>query len=305
MVYAHIPGDGREYVVTVDHAVKTRAEDGRRIKHVDINGFMTNLPSGQETTQFSTDHASSSTSQMATILEAIEINTKVLLIDEDTSATNFLVRDARMQALVHPDHEPITPFLDRIRELYDVHGVSTILVMGGCGDYFDVANAVIMMRAFQPAVVTAEAHQIAHEQQTQRRIEAALPLTLARSRMIYLKSLDASSGKRKVKIDAKSINMLAFGQDLIDLSGVAQLVDVSQTRAVGYAIHMLRQRMNGTHIRLANTVSMIETLFAQEGLDCVAPHGKPDQHPGNFARPRPYEIAAAINRLRSACLDLE
>ncbi len=304
-VYPHIPGDGREYVVTVSHAVKTRAEDGRRIEQVDISGFITNLPFGQDTTHFSTDNASGSTSQAATILEAIEVNATVLLLDEDTSATNFMVRDARMQALVPKTHEPITPFIDRIRELYDQHGVSTILVMGGCGDYFDVADTVIMMREFQPVAMTAEAHRIANEQKTQRRMEVVSPLASVRSRMIHIDSVDSSSGKRDTKIDAKGLNHVAFGHDAIDLSGVEQLVDVSQTRAVGYAIQLLVQRTTRSRFRIADAVAMVDEIFTQEGLDCLDPYYKPGHHPGNFARPRPYEIAAAINRLRSVRLSQE
>lgn len=304
-VYPHIPGDGREYVVTVSHAVKTRAEDGRRIEQVDISGFITNLPFGQDTTHFSTDNASGSTSQAATILEAIEVNATVLLLDEDTSATNFMVRDARMQALVPKTHEPITPFIDRIRELYDQHGVSTILVMGGCGDYFDVADTVIMMREFQPVTMTAEAHRIANEQKTQRRMEVVLPLASVRSRMIHMDSVDSSSGKRDTKIDAKALNHVAFGHDAIDLNGVEQLVDVSQTRAVGYAIQLLVQRTTRSRFRIADAVAMVDEIFTQEGLDCLDPYYKPGHHPGNFARPRPYEIAAAINRLRSVRLSQE
>ena len=304
-VYPHIPGDGREYVVTVSHAVKTRAEDGRRIEQGDISGFITNLPFGQDTPHFSTDNASGSTSQAATILEAIEVNATVLLLDEDTSATNFMVRDARMQALVPKTHEPITPFIDRIRELYDQHGVSTILVMGGCGDYFDVADTVIMMREFQPVAMTAEVHRIAIEQKTQRRMEVVSPLASVRSRIIHMDSVDSSSGKRDTKIDVKALNHVAFGHDAIDLSGVEQLVDVSQTRAVGYAIQLLVQRTTRSQFRIADAVAMVDEIFTQEGLDCLDPYYKPGHHPGNFARPRPYEIAAAINRLRSVRLSQE
>jgi predicted ABC-class ATPase len=149
-VYPHIPGDGREYVVTNPHAVKIRAEDGRRVEKVDINAFISDLPYGKPTTAFSSEDASGSTSQAANIIEALEVGARALLLDEDTSATNFMVRDARMQALVHKENEPITPFLDRVRELYERFNVSTVLVMGGCGDYFDVADTVIMMRNYLP-----------------------------------------------------------------------------------------------------------------------------------------------------------
>ena len=160
-VYPHIPGDGREYVVSAPSLAKIRAEDGRRVEQVDIHAFITDLPRGRGTRDFCTDDASGSTSQAANIVEAIEAGAAGLLLDEDTSATNFMVRDARMQALVQKEHEPITPFLDRVRELYERLGVSTVLAMGGCGDYFDVADRVVMMREYRPVDVTAEAEQIA------------------------------------------------------------------------------------------------------------------------------------------------
>ena len=149
-VYPHVPGDGREWVVSDRSLVKIRAEDGRRVEQVDIGAFIGDLPQGRSTTAFSSDDASGSTSQAANIVEAVEAGATGLLLDEDTSATNFMVRDARMQALVHKEHEPITPFLERVRELYERHGVSTVLVMGGCGDYFEVADTVIRMREFLP-----------------------------------------------------------------------------------------------------------------------------------------------------------
>ena len=56
--------------------------------------------------------------------------------------------------LVVKEKEPITPFIDRVKELYDNFGVSTILIIGGSGDYFDVANHVIMMDEYVPKDVT-------------------------------------------------------------------------------------------------------------------------------------------------------
>ena len=298
-VYPHVPEDGREYVVTTEQAVKIRAEDGRRIEQVDISGFIKNLPYGQDTKRFSTDNASGSTSQAASILEAIEVGATTLLLDEDTSATNFMVRDARMQALVHKEHEPITPFVDRIRELYERHGVSTVLVMGGCGDYFDMADTIIAMQEYQPLDVTEEAQRIAREFQTQREIETTSPLSEIKSRIPVLESLDPSRGNREVKIEARSVDAVTFGREVIDLSGVEQLVDVSQTRAVGYAIYLASRRLMEGQIGLKAMVQGLVELFDDAGLDGLDPYHQGERHPGNFARPRAFEIAAALNRLRT------
>ena len=298
-VYAHVPDDGREYVVTTDHAVKIRAEDGRRIERVNISGFIDNLPYGQETVRFSTDNASGSTSQAASILEAVEAGATTLLLDEDTSATNFMVRDARMQALVHKDHEPITPFVDRVRELYEQQGVSTVLVMGGCGDYFDVADTVIMMQDYQAVDVTERAQRVAREFQTQRTIERTTPLANTEPRIPLRDSLDPSRGHREVKIDAKSVDAIVFGHEVIDVSGIEQLVDVSQTRAVGFALHLASRRFLDGQLGVNAVVQSLVRLLTEAGLDVLDPFRKDEHHPGNFARPRALEISAALNRLRT------
>ncbi len=299
-VYPHIPGDGREYVVTSHHAVKIRAEDGRRVEQVDINAFISNLPYGRSTSAFASEDASGSTSQAANIVESLEIGAQVLLLDEDTSATNFMVRDARMQALVASEHEPITPFLDRVRELFETFGVSTVLVMGGSGDYFDMADTVIMLREYLPQDVTREARQVAASYPTRRQIEVPTPLTHITQRVPLAESFDASRGKRDVKIDAKGQDMLLFGSDPIELRSVEQLVDLSKTRAIGYAIYRASQQYMDGNTTLREVLASLEAFFEEEnGLDRLDPFRRGEQHPGNFARPRIYEIAAAINRLRT------
>jgi len=210
-----------------------------------------------------------------------------------------MVRDARMQALVHKDCEPITPFLDRVRELYTNFGVSTVLVMGGCGDYFEVADTVIMMRNFIPQDVTADARRIAAELDSKRRPEPTCPIGEIKPRIPLSDSFDPSRGRRDVKIDAPRVDAIRFGDSTIDLRDVEQLVDLSQTRAVGHAIHLAATRFMDGKATLREVVGSLLEFLDQEGLDSLDPFRRGDSHPGNFARPRPYEIAAAINRLRS------
>ena len=298
-VYPHVPGDGREWVVSRRDLVKIRAEDGRRVERVDISAFIRDLPQGRNTTAFSSEDASGSTSQASNILEAIEAGASGLLLDEDTSATNFMLRDARMQALVSRQHEPITPFLERVRELHDALGVSTVLVMGGCGDYFDVADCVIMLREFRPSDATREAREIASREPSGRRMEARSALAGITQRIPLPGSFDASRGRREVKIDANDLDRIRFGSDDIDLRHVEQLVDRSQTRAVGFAVHLAAKRFMDGEATLCQVVDRLEEFFDREGLDALDPFHRPGRHPGNFARPRRFEIAAAINRLRS------
>jgi predicted ABC-class ATPase len=298
-VYPHVPGDGREWVVSAPGLVKIRAEDGRRVERVDIRPFVRDLPGGRPTDAFSSDDASGSTSQAANIVEAIEAGATGLLLDEDTSATNFMVRDARMQALVHPEHEPITPFSERIQELYDTLGVSTVLVMGGCGDYFGVADRVIRMREFRAEDATDEAHRIAASDPATRPARPKAPLASPPPRIPIAHSFDASRGRRDVKIDARARDQILYGRETLDLRGVEQLVDWSQTRAIGHAIHLATERFMDGEATLASVLDALDQLFDREGLDVLDPFHRPGRHPGNYARPRRFEIAAAINRLRT------
>ena len=297
-VHPHVPGDGREYVVTDPDAVKIRAEDGRAVTAVDISPFIRDLPGGRGTRSFHTDDASGSTSQATNIVEALEAGARVLLLDEDTSATNFMVRDARMQALVAREHEPIVPFVDRVRELHRRLGVSTILVMGGSGDYFDVADRVILMREYLPRDATEEARRIAAERPTGRRPEADEPLAAPRGRVVDPRCLDPSRGRREVKIDARGTEEIVFGTSTIDLRGVEQVADTSQLRAIGLALHLLANRFLDGRTPLPRALDMLEDLLDREGLDVLDPFHRPGRHPGRLARPRRHEVAAALSRFR-------
>ena len=298
-VYPHIPGDGREWVVSDCGLVKIRAEDGRRVAGTDIHAFIDALPAGADTHAFSTDDASGSTSQAASIIEAIEVGASGLLLDEDTCATNFMVRDARMQALVHHDFEPITPFVDHVAQLHALLGISSVLAMGGCGDYFEAADQVIMLRDYVPHDASAEAKQIARANPGERRHEIRHALEAPRPRVPVTKSFDASRGKRPLKIDVRGVDTLGYGRENIDLRGVAQLVDSSQTRAIGLAIHFASKQMMQPGKTLSEILDQLDALFDREGIETLDPYGTRGEHPGPLARPRRFEIDAAINRLRS------
>lgn len=293
-VYNHIPGDGREYVVTSPHAVKIRAEDGRMIEKVDITPFIQNLPFGKDTGKFSTDNASGSTSQAANIMEALEMGSRLLLIDEDTSATNFMIRDERMQRLVAKEKEPITPFVDKIKQLYCDCGVSTILVMGGSGDYFDVTDHVLLMDNYLPYDVTAKAREITSEHRVARAEEGGVSFGEITPRYPLSESFNPRRGKREVKIEAKSSSSILFGQTPIDLSQVEQLVDISQTRAIGDIIHYLSNKYVNKNLNLRDCISRVMRDLEEEGFDLLSPFKL-----GNYAMPRIFEVAAAINRMRT------
>lgn len=298
-VYPHIPGDGREYVITNPDAVKIRAEDGRRIEKVNIDPFITNLPQSINTDSFCSEDASGSTSQAANIMEAIEVGCNLLLLDEDTSATNFMVRDARMQKLVHKDQEPITPFVDRVQELYEDQEVSTILVMGGSGDYFDVADTVIKMQEYLPHNVGDETRKIVKDHPTQRQVESPKPMEQILGRIPISSSFDSSRGRKQVKIDIQGQDKIIYGTEMIDLRFVDQLLETSQTRAIGHAIYFATQSIMSESESLEEILNCLDDYFNKNGLDSLDPFYQKEKHPGNFSRPRKYEIAAAINRMRS------
>ncbi len=189
-VYNHILGDGREYVITDGTAAKIRAEDGRSITNVDISLFIRDLPGGQDTVRFSSQDASGSTSQAANVIEAVEAGARLLLIDEDTSATNFMVRDELMARVVSKNKEPITPFISRIRDLYEKAGVSTILVAGSSGAFFHVADTVVQMDRYVPFEITAAAK--AALRQGDRPFDAASDPQVAAGRTAAAASQDAA-----------------------------------------------------------------------------------------------------------------
>jgi len=294
-VYPHVPDDGREHVAARPDTVKIRSEDGRRIARVDISPFITNLPFGQETQAFSTENASGSTSQAANIMEALEVGARVLLIDEDTSATNFMIRDEAMQRLVPKALEPITPFLDQVRHLRDAHGVSTILVMGGSGDYFPVADTVILMENYLPRLVTEEARRIAAERRDGR-VSEGRAFQRARARVPLPHGFNPYRDRR-IRVDAKGLRTIVFGRETIDLSAVEQVVDPSQTRAIGDAIfYALEKSYFDGERTLSQVLDAVTADMEQHGLEVLSTY---EGHPGDYALPRRNEIAAAINRLRT------
>lgn len=293
-VYNHRPGDGRELVVSVSDLVKIRAEDGRSVSGADISAFIGDLPLGQTTRSFSSPNASGSTSQAAAIVEALEAGAEGLLIDEDTAATNFLIRDARMQALVPKAHEPITPFIDRVRQLHAQFGVSVVLVIGGSGDYLDVADTVIAMENFRPRDVTARALKVAADYPTARVAEGGGRLEIDLRRRPRPSSMDPSKGRRQVSIKTRNVHAIQFGAELLDLSAVEQIVHWAQTRAIGAALDYARRTYIDGGRPLAEVLELVLADIDRDGLDVLD-----SRRSGDLASFRRHELAAALNRLRT------
>lgn len=289
-IYNHIEGDGREFVITDESALKVRAEDGRAITSTDISLFINNLPNGKDTVKFNTENASGSTSQAANIIEAIESKSKVLLIDEDTSATNFMIRDDIMQQLVVKEKEPITPFIDVAKSLYKQLGISTILVAGSCGDFFDIADLVIQMDSYEPYEVTAKAKELSRGKVSLR---DDLDISIDFGRVLDKGSI--SEGPKGIKIKTLGKDGLSINKENIDLKSVEQIVDGEQINTIGMAIKFIEDKYSGKDLTIEKIADEIEKDITKNliGIDNIKGGN------GSLAMPRKQEILCAINRLRT------
>ncbi|KAI8318858.1 hypothetical protein GQ54DRAFT_238936, partial [Martensiomyces pterosporus] len=285
-VYNHVPGDGRELVVAESSATKIKAEEGRSVCCTDIRPFINNLPFGKDTSRFTTSDASGSTSMAASIQEALEAGAKALMFDEDTCATNFLIRDGRMQELVARDSEPITPLVSRIRELWEDKGVSSIIVIGGCGDYLDVADTVLDMYEYVVSNATSRAREVA----------AKMPVSVEKPSTEYGPIPSRTLGIPKELVSYKPPKAKTRcreeteWQPMLDVSALDQLATVSQTRCIASIIRLIGQQWP-RHKTMAEWLAVVETTALDE---LCRDHGVA----GDLARPRGVEIALALNRLR-------
>lgn len=291
-VYNHIAGDGREYVFTDPTAVKLRAEDGRSVKNVDISLFIRNLPDKRDTRRFYTEDASGSTSQAANVVEAIESGSKLFLVDEDTSATNFMIRDELMQKVVSRDQEPITPFIERVRGLYEAMGISTILVAGSSGAYFHVADCVIQMDCYVPEEITKRAKETAAADGPGIQPLKTEAVTYARvpSEIKCVKRDD------RLKMKVLGRDSLQVDKEVIELRGVEQIADTEQIAALGYLLKYAGLHLVDGKCAMTEIVDLLEQKIGRDGLAALADDG---YLPVNLALPRRQEIFACFNRCRS------
>ncbi len=284
-IYDHIKGDGREFVFTDKTAIKIRTEDGRSVKNADIFNFIRNIPGKTDTHNFSTENASGSTSMASALFEAMETGSKLILIDEDTSATNFMIRDARMQKLVQK--EPIIPLIDRLRELFEKFGISSILVIGGAGDYLDVCDRVIVMENYIPLEKTEYAKMIAQEMPSGRN-NSKIP----QMEEIKIRILDTDLIQReKVKTHGKET--LRIGKEFINTAFVEEFAEEGQLKTVGLAITNIIA--NSGKRKFSEITAETEKILSEKGLNILF-NGfiKP-----GFSMVRKFEIASVLNRMRN------
>lgn len=297
-VYNHVKGDGREYVITRADALKLRAEDGRAVSHLDLSLFIHDLPNGKDTHCFSTEDASGSTSQAAGVLEGIEAETSCFLIDEDTSATNFLVRDAFMQRVVSGDQEPITPFIARVRDLYEKVGISTILVAGSSGAFFHVADTIIQMDAYRPKDVKMSVEALLPEYPPADLCSNAEPFTLPTEKRMFVmerKIKRHGRGEREERIKTKVMGTDGFSieHNIVDLHCVEQLIDAEQTAALATILkHIVKK--GSICMEMQELVAEINTLLKKKGMAAFVEGALSC----GYAYPRKEEIYLMLNRFR-------
>lgn len=291
-VYNHIEGDGREYVITDDTAFKLRAEDGRSISGVDISPFIKNLPNGKDTVHFSTEDASGSTSQAANLMEAAESGSRLLLIDEDTSATNFMIRDQLMSQVITPFEEPITPFISRVRSLYTDLGISTVIVAGSSGSYFHVADRVIQMKEYVPYDITRKAKQAAEAFPSMTGEKEPFPSFTKRR---VPKPDPAIQKEDRVKLKAMGTSELMLCRECVELRYLEQLKDQEQTLALAYLLRYVEKKLFDGKKSLEEIGMLLEKQLREQGMESMFERGETI---ASLARPRKQEIMACINRYR-------
>ncbi len=309
-VYNHIAGDGREFVITDDTAVKLRAEDGRSIRNVNISLFINDLPNKKDTTSFSTPDASGSTSQAAGVMEGVEANTRLFLIDEDTSATNFMVRDDFMQQVISRKKEPITPFLERARDLYEKAGVSTILVAGSSGAFFYIADKILQMDCYRPVDITDHVKSLCKDH-TAPRIQAPDFMIPDFIRSLPPANRNGRDGRRgyggrngrggsgdnrheHMKVKTFGRDSFSLDKETIDMRYVEQLADSEQTNALAHLLRYgLEQVIDGKRT-VRQAVQILYDILDKQGWEPFCS----SYVPCGLAKPRKQEIFSCINRFR-------
>ena len=290
-VYNHIAGDGREYVITDSSAWKLRAEDGRSISGTDISPFINHLPNKKDTLHFSTEDASGSTSQAANLMEAVESGTTLFLIDEDTSATNFMIRDELMQKVICREEEPITPFIEHVRGMYEELGVSSVIVAGSSGSFFQIADTIIQMKEYIPQDITERAKAAAKQYPTLN-LQAHFPVSQSKR---MPKPNQALKRESRLKIKTMGTHEMLLAKDSVELRYLEQLVDSEQTNALAYALKYMEINLMDGRKTVPQLLDDIEGLIRQRGLDSLFDK---EYVRSGLAMPRRQELAACLNRYR-------
>jgi Predicted ATPase of the ABC class len=291
-IYNHIIGDGREFVITDQSAMEVSAEEGRSINSINITPFIKWIPN-RSAEQFSTDYASGSTSQAANIMEAINYGCKLLLIDEDRSATNFMIQDTKMRSLI--EREPITPFTERVRELYEAARVSSVLVIGGSSEFLSVADQVILMDNFMPRNVTQQAKKLCEDDKPRERIPFTNWEIDRKITSDHFSSYPQGSGREKLAVSP--MGYMIIGDEQIDIRGLYNITSHAQLAAIAFLIRKVAVSNQDHFIILHDKLKKALEDMEREGVDIVFSSSF-----SGFERwlelPRINEVLSVINRMK-------
>ncbi|MEA2067995.1 MAG: ABC-ATPase domain-containing protein [Verrucomicrobiota bacterium] len=290
-IYNHVPGDGREHVVTVADAVNIRSEMGRSIQKVDISAFAKELPDGGDPASYSVQSAGSFTSQAASTVEALEAGARVLLFDEHSSSSTFLSSDTRVSSLLGASSR--NTLAARARQMVDELGIS--LVVAGSSliaEFIPIADKVLKVENFCVSDITEEAKALEIVASTVADSSVNLSSMLSRSRWVMPSSIDPSIGREDLVIQTDDQDYLQFGRALIDLDAIRQIADADQARTIGFVLYYAKLRYMDEGYPLREILDLVDRDLSNEGLNALSRDLR-----GDLARPRRYEVAAALNRL--------
>jgi len=290
-IYNHIPGDGREAVVTVADAVSIRSEVGRCVQNVDISVFASELSDGGNPAAYSTMSAGSFTSQAASTVEALEAGARVLLYDEHSSSSTFLSSDTRVSPLLGESSR--NTLAARARQIVDELGVSMVVAGSSLvAEFIPIADKILKVENFCITDITEEAKALEIIPSSVANDSATLSSLLSRSRWVMPSSIDPSIGREDLVIGTDDQDYVQFGRSIVDLSEIRQIADVDQARAIGFVLYYAKLRYMDEGYPVREILDLVDRDLSNEGLNALARDPR-----GDLARPRRYEVAAALNRL--------
>lgn len=292
-IYNHIPGDGRERIVTVADAVNIRSEVGRPIQQVDISAFAEEFPDGSNPASCSTVSAGAFTSQAASTVEALEAGARVLLYDEHSSSSTFLSSDTRVTPLLGKSSRNTLAAI--ARRMVDELGISMVVAGSSLvAEFIPIADKILKVENFRISDITEEAKALEIAVPEAAGETVNLGSMLSRARWAMPSSIDPSIGREDLVILAEDADFLQFGRSLVDLDGVSQLADADQTRAIGFVLYYAKLRYMDEGYSIREILDLVDRDLSNEGLNTLVRELR-----GDLARPRRYEVAATLNRLPS------
>lgn len=267
-VYDHIPGDGREYVITSRDAAFIMAEPNRPADSVDISMFVPETPEFDDTSAAKKEFVSSPMSEFVSVSEAVEMGSKLILIDEEYS------NPCVMRKGFLADNEKIIS-LSEMGSSMGRQGISLVMVSGD-ESVIRSADNVLVVEGFKVSPAKVE--------RTGNGKEFSMPA----DRYPVSKGIVYEKGHRDVNVTAQEIRTIEIGEFKVHVP-VAALFDISQTNTVADAIAYMKEHMDGSKNMLDVCKDAIGAIKAE---DDSTDNGSGMHH----ATIRAIDLAAVLNR---------